>query len=250
MTEKLLESLINEILDELTARPGPRTGAFYFPPELIDSIANQAIKRYQEIKAGIKPDVLKTKVVVPSPITGKPYKVPVWYYWDPGAGKEAGSMTPYDRGTKGKVSLNVAYAYDLPFLRSIVYHELVHLFDPQLMKGITPDNAEAANDTTKDEYWQSPREKKAFLHQTISEMDLLAKKLAARVAQGHAPETVLAKSMQKKPWMLVRHALNVNPELRKIIKDYEKDQEFMKGLYKAAYDIMVAVVEPSLQPRT
>jgi hypothetical protein len=253
--ENPLKSLISEMvtseLEEITARTGPRTGAFYFPPEAVEQIVTIALKTKEEMDSGILPkdETRKVKVTIPSPISGDSYVFPVWLYWD---SRERASawLLPYKGGGKGKVGINLAQVENPAHLRSIIRHELVHGFDPQLFSTL---NKTSANPKRK-AYWKSAHEKKAILHQMLLDMANAAQRIAERVDQGYSPELSLAKTWLAKPELLIRHVGKIRPGFEDIILLYKTDkyiqgQEWLRQLYKGAFDITRSYLEPAVEKR-
>lgn len=241
-----LKTLITELaIREITARTGPRTGAFALDPQVINAMVD-AGKSYHSrvLQSGtfktLKPKPEKHVFSLKNPVTGKPTRISATYFWD-NDGKLTAWFQPHQMAQGGRIYFNLSRvppSTDWTWFRSIIAHELTHLFDKQSMEKA------AASDAEGQDYYQAPREKKAYLHQFIYEMTVLARSIADDITSGKDSARLLAQTLIKKPQYLIRNVINRDANLRGTLEFYIDDKEFMKQMLKAAFDITRGIIEP------
>jgi hypothetical protein len=248
--KEMIMELVESALLEATTRTGPRTGAFNFDEKVLDGVADKIFQRRKEIGELAKQSSkgfdqkfppVKFKIVLNSPIDGKPKTIPVVLFWEPKG--FSGFYEPYNKKDGGKVSFNVAQTSDQTWIKSIITHELTHYFDKQ--KGV-----EDVSSLSDKEYYSTPREQAAFLNQINFEMSKYAKVLAEKIASGNQAELMFGQTLIKKPWFLLHNLLWRSPTLKMIVEDYYGDNKpFMKKIYQACYDIVQGFIAPAILER-
>lgn len=241
MTKKLLEAYINQIIrnsiQEITARKGTRTGGFEFDEKTINELMDKVKSIYSSLANDPERTTksIKDSILVRSPITDKNYKIPLKFYWDI-KDKATASATPYRKGAKGLMSINLANRGDESWLRSVIVHELTHLFDPQIWNDLTD------NELSVDEYYSQKIEQKAWLNTVIQGMMDSVKEIKTDLNSTDEDDRKAAKRRLKiiieKPWRLYEE-LKSNTYFKNVLNYYSDDPNslFMKKLNTAAYQI-------------
>lgn len=236
MVEQLVSDEIDEI-KEITARTGPRTGALAIDKESVNKIIQLGKAYLASQNLGSQ----KKIIVIPSPITGKPTRIPVTFFFEPDPKNTWYAWyIPYKNAAGGQVFFNMAkFDPDGNWFRSVVFHELTHLFDKQ--------RGSAEEDAVGSDYFQAPREKTAHLQQLVSEMTYLAKEVASSISSGKESQRLLGQTLVKKPLYLLRNTINRDPLLRDMFGEYLEDTQFLKKLMQAAYSITQNIIKPVLE---
>lgn len=226
-------------LAEISARTGPRTGAFSLDSGIINHVYTLAAKYYEEFKKNPKFKQQTEIVVMKNPINGKPTRIPFVYVYMP---KETatGWFKPNKNSTSGRVYLNVANYSTDPWFKTVINHELTHLFD----KAVT---GSAAWDAAAEDYFASPREKFAFLHQFIAGIQEYSMEVKKDIEAGKPSSILLAQTLTKKPQYLLRNLVNRDTQLRNILGWYIDDVEFMKKLMTACFYAIQNNIIPAVQ---
>lgn len=247
----LLENLIGELVTEITARTGPRTGGYAFDPEVIQAIASQAYDFRKKTENGmnssspaIKREALKTKVVpyiIKNPITGKNQKIMFHFYYDKDD-TATGWYTPYKGAVKGgKVSLNTSEADPtLPWFKSVISHELSHYFDKERQISL-------GSDASTDAYYESPNEQMAFGQQAIFEMTNIARGIVEDIKKGKDLSVSFAKGLIQKPHVLLANFMSRDPKFKNFVTAISyKNPDWLKKLYRSCFDITRNILQPAV----
>lgn len=239
-----IRETVKEILQEVTARKGPRTGGFEFDRETIEEIMKK-VKAVYPILANDPEKLTKTvkyKVDVRSPITGKIYKIPFTLYWNPKDSATA-SARPYRKGSKGIISINLAKKGDESWIRSIIAHELTHLFDPQIWKELTDE------ELSTEKYYSQNIEQKAFIGTLIHAMEDYANEikndLSSSVPEEREDAKRLLKIVVNKPWRLYEK-LKSDSYFKNVLDFYMQTphSKFMRTLNTSAYQVVQNILAP------
>lgn len=236
----LLEKIISEIvLAEISARTGPRTGTFALNTETLNHIYSLALKYHEEFKKNPKMKPPKEIVTLDNPISGKPTRIPFYYIYKPNE-KVTGWFEPYKNAGGGKIFLNVAYPVHESWFKTIINHELAHLFDKVV-------DGSAAWGATGAEYFLSPRERFAFFHQFAAGIQHYAMDVKKDIEAGKSSSILLGQTLKKKPQYLLRNMINRDLKLRDIIEYYVDDTEFMKKLMLVCFHAVQNYIIPAVQ---
>ena len=239
-----IKETVKEILQEVTARKGPRTGGFEFDRETIEEIMKKVKAVYPMLAND--PEKLtkkvKDKVGVRSPITDKIYKIPLTFYWDP-KDRATASAQPYRKGGKGIISINLAKRGDESWIRSVITHELTHLFDPQIWKELTDE------ELSTEEYYSQNIEQKAFIGTLVHAMEDYANEIKNDLNSSDPEERRdamrLLKIVVDKPWRLYEK-LKSDSYFKNVLDFYMQtpDSAFMRRLNTSAYQVVQNILAP------
>jgi hypothetical protein len=251
MSQQLLKSFIVEIvqqqLNEITARTGPRTGGFEFDSAVKNRIYLQAVKAKQELQAKAKEQTDKifrieldrmSRFKIKDPVTGEYVYIFFQFFLDTNKKAPTGW---YDPATN-IIGLNVVdLDYDLWF-KSSIPHELTHFFNIKHFKAdLTTD------DEDFEKYALQPHEKSAFLGGTlVSAMEMEAEKIAKEIKSKSQVAKKLGENLAAKPYRLYERLRN-QKIFSRLINIYMKDPQLLRSLNKAAYDITQKNIVPALQ---
>lgn len=242
MLEKYVCVLVDKAMLEATARTGPRTGTFELDEKTIEDVRNLAVV-YRDAfvqDPTMKPE--KKIVIIRDPVTGKPTRIPFVFVNQP---KETASgwFIKYDKASGGRIFLNVANANDVEshWFKTVVNHELAHLFDKSTLAGRTPadDSAEA--------YFKAPRETFAYGHQFITIINDHAKIIANEIKAGKESGVIVANTIVKKPHYILRNAVNRDEKLRNVLGWYIDNEKFMRRMLQACYQAVQNHILPALE---
>lgn len=242
-----IKETVEEIVQEVTARKGPRTGGFEFDPAVKNRIyikAVEANKQLQPRKKARKKKFVKlnhdqmSRFKVKDPITGEYVYIFVQYYLD--TNKKAATGW-YDPATN-VIGLNVHdLSYDTRF-KSAIPHELTHFFN---LKHFHRDSFVDEEDFEK--YALQPHEKSAFVGGTlVSAMESEAQKIVRDIKAKSLVAKKLGENLVAKPFRLYERLRN-QENFSILINLYMKDPQLLRNLNKAAYDITQAFILPALQ---
>jgi len=251
MSQQLLKSFIVEIvqqqLNEITARTGPRTGGFEFDPAVKNRIYLKAVEANKELQ--LKKQARKKKIVkinhdqmsrfkIKDPITGEYFYIFFQFFLDTNKKAPTGW---YDPNTN-VIGLNVAdLTYDLWF-KATIPHELTHFFN---LKHFHIDSVVGDEDFEK--YALQPHEKSAFVGGTlISAMEIEAKKVAKEIKSKSEIAQRLGENLVARPYRLYERLRN-QELFSRLINLYRNDPKLLKSLNKAAYDMVQQIIVPALQ---
>ena len=251
MSQQLLKSFIAEIvqqqLNEITARTGSRTGGFEFDSAVKNRIYQQAVKAKQELQAKAKAQTdkifrieldRKSRFKIKDPVTGEYVYIFFQFFLDTNKKAPTGW---YDPTTK-VIGLNVVdLDYDLWF-KSSIPHELTHFFNIEHFKvDLTTD------DEDYEKYALRPHEKSAFLGGTlVSAMEMEAEKIAKEIKSKSQVAKKLGENLAAKPHRLYERLRN-QKIFSRLINIYMEDPQMLRSLNKAAYDIIQKNIVPALE---
>jgi hypothetical protein len=250
-----IKETVEEIVQEVTARKGPRTGGFEFDSMVIEKIYQRAIKAKKELEkmAGDKKEKVilnkRARFEILNPITGKNTYVLFQFYLDPNPESETGIYEP----AKKQIGLNVNDldlndAKNLWF-KGTINHELTHYFN----LAYHPQDSEEADSKEKDskdyeKYVRKPYEKSAFIGGTlVKAMQLEAEQIADQIKNGDLAAKIAGESLVRKPHRLYEKLRNTK-NFATLINIYMKDPQsrLMKKLNLAAYEIIQRTIVPAL----
>lgn len=212
---------LRKVLTELTARQGPRTGAFEFDEDAVWELADDIAQHLKE--GGLKER--KFEVHLDDPIYGMPSTVDVVL-----------KKPTKDNITGGwDLNSNTIFLYildpewieaDLYYLQkgifSVLVHELAHKFDPE-EKNLKDYKVEEEHG--KEEYMNQPIEVRAFLQSAVGEIQ--------EDFPWHNPEMV--KKARQDPTIVLNYS-----HTWKMIENHLYDPN-IKRFYKMAFDLTQAM---------
>lgn len=259
LLKTFIKETVKEIIQEVTARKGPRTGGFEFDNMTIEKIYQRAIKAKRELekKAGDKEEKIvldkRARFDVINPITGKNTYVFFQFYLDPDEEAETGIYEP----AKKLIGLNV-HQLNLNdnknlWFKGTINHELTHYFNLiyHRQDSSDEDSKDSKDKDDKDKYekyLRQPYEKSAFTGGTlVKAMQLEAEQIADNIKNGDIAAKIVGKSLVAKPYRLYEKLRNTK-NFATVINTYMKDPQsrLMKKLNLSAYDIVQRTIVPAL----
>lgn len=196
------------ILNEATARRGPRTGAFEFDQGDIDNIIDKIRSKFADDDAGKENSENEYFALkIRNPISGQ--KESVYFYFDDERGIAGWAFR--EGRTIGFNPDMIKNASDEE-LRSTIEHELTHVFEREKQK------SKYDKDSGLEKYYLHNWEIRAFIQQIIQDMIRIVKNNPDITE----PEFALMRS----------------PSWKQVRKYYEKNPELYKRILRAAYDVV------------
>lgn len=239
-----ISETINNLLQETSARKGPRTGAFEFEQKIIEKIYNKAAeekKILSNLKGANKEKITSNKIFrvqIKNPITGKNTYVLVQFFLDPND-QTTGLYYP----NTNKIALNLEQLEQENWFKATIAHELTHLFNLKYYHRSTSDDVEKAN-----VYYKSGFEKEAFKTTIVYAMQKYANDIAQQIEKGSEVSLKLGKKITQKPNRLYEKLQNL-PKFADVISYYLRNpkSKLLISLDLSAYQIIQNTIVPAIE---